>query len=178
MQKYTDYYTVDSNGYYLSTLSLLPEELKNYTGLLTEKPPTRPTRVRDVEAENLASAKEYAIRYINTKRRTEAQSTIFYNNIEVEADSISQSIMSLKLVEVRKTISQGLTIPPEELVWRDAANHTHSFNSLTEYEAWISGVLTAISKRNSEIYSDSWTKKSLIEASTSPEEIFIIAGIV
>ncbi|MFM8928260.1 MAG: hypothetical protein ACKOJ7_01795 [Betaproteobacteria bacterium] len=87
MNRYTDYYLADADGYFLSGLSLLPEEAERYQSLLTVRPPDRPAPVIDREAERLAVAKAYAIRSINDQREQASQANLFYEGIEVQADT-------------------------------------------------------------------------------------------
>ena len=42
MSRYRDYFTVDKDGFLLSVVSLLPEEVPFYTNLREERPPERP----------------------------------------------------------------------------------------------------------------------------------------
>ena len=176
MKRYTDYYLADADGYFLSGLSLLPEEAERYQGLLTVRPPNRPAPVIDREAERLAVAKAYAIRSINDQRQQASQANLFHEGIEVQADSASQALLSLKLSEIAAAEVAGEDIPSEALIWRDAHNVIHDFPTMPVYKAWIAGTVAAISRRATDVYADSWTRKALVEASTDYDEVLAIAS--
>lgn len=176
MNRYTDYYLADADGYFLSGLSLLPEEAERYEGLLTVRPPDRPAPVIDREAERIAVAKAYALRSINDQRQQASQANLFFEDIEVQADSASQALLSLKLNEIAAAEAAGTAIPSEALIWRDAHNVIHDFATMTAYKAWITGTVAAISRRATDVYADSWARKALVEASNDYDEILAIAS--
>lgn len=176
MNRYTDYYLADAEGYFLSGLSLLPEEAERYEGLLTVRPPDRPAPVIDRQAERLAVAKAYALRSINEQRRRASQANLVFEDIEVQADSASQALLTFKLNEIAAAEASGTVIPGAALIWRDAHNVIHDFGTMTAYKAWITGTVAAISRRATDLYADSWAKKALVEASNDYDAILALAS--
>ena len=122
-----------------------------------------PRGVKELQAQYLAA--------VEKEKAARKSAPIFYDGHLVDAHATAQTNIANKLNELNAIESLGLSTEPETLYWRVADNSTVVFDSLASMKAWLLGLVIAISRRASEIYSWSWAKKEKIRSSTSKEEL-------
>ena len=127
-----------------------------------------PRGVKELQAEYLAAVeKEKVVR---------KAAPIFYEGHLVDAHTTAQTNITNKLNELNAIEALGLSAESIALYWRVADNSSVEFDSLASMKAWLLGLVAAISRRTTEIYSWSWTQKEKIRSSTSKEELEALEG--
>ena len=89
----------------------------------------------------------------------------------MDAHTTAQTNIANKLNELNAIKALGLSAESIDLYWRVADSSSEKFDSLASMKAWLLGLVAAISRRTTEIYSWSWTQKEKIRSSTSKEEL-------
>lgn len=122
-----------------------------------------PRGVKELQAEYLAA--------VEKEKVARKAAPIFYDDHLVDAHTTAQTNIANKLNELNAIEALGLSVESVALYWRVADNSTVVFDSLASMKAWLLGLVIAISRRASEIYSWSWAQKEKIRSSTSKEEL-------
>lgn len=122
-----------------------------------------PRGVKELQAEYLAAVEKEKL-----ARKT---APIFYEGHLVDAHTTAQTNITNKLNELNAIEALGLSAESIDLYWRVADNSSVEFDSLASMKAWLLGLVAAISRRTTEIYSWSWVQKEKIRSSTSKEEL-------
>ena len=122
-----------------------------------------PRGVKELQAQYLAA--------VEKEKAARKAAPIFYEGHLVDAHATAQTNIANKLNELNAIEALGLSVESVALYWRVADNSTVVFDSLALMKAWLLGLVVAISRRSTEIYSWSWAKKEKIRSSTSKEEL-------
>jgi hypothetical protein len=101
---------------------------------------------------------------IDSTRETLSLQSIAYDNSALDADKTAQDNIKGKLEAITAREAINSSLPAELLVWRDADDNLHTFNTQAEYKAWLQGLVIAIDDRNTSLYISAWTKKAEVEA--------------
>jgi hypothetical protein len=121
---------------------------------------------------SLTAAKEEKKNKINAQRVLLETQPILYDSKLCDADTKTISVNlpgKLKELEARELLS--LPIPTGSMFWKDAENNIHAWTDATTYKEWLSGLAIAISERTTTLYGIAWTKKAIVDAMTSLEDI-------
>jgi hypothetical protein len=94
---------------------------------------------------------------------------IAYDSKVLDADETARRNILGKLAEI--SAANALNLSVDSLVWRDADNVTHVFDTLPSYKAWLQGLVCAISARATNLYLTAWMHKENVKALTVFEEI-------
>ena len=114
--------------------------------------------------EDIDKARAEKFKAILTQRGALDAEDIVYDGKTLQADSPSKALLQGKIMEVQSALALGL--PTANLVWRDSGNVTHVWGTPELYLAWLQGFGVAIAERSSQLYINSWVKKSDVEALT------------
>lgn len=119
---------------------------------------------------NYDSVQAQLSRELDRERSRRNQYAIEVNGVMFDGDKVAQDNLKSKIEEVRSRIDLGIEMPQELLVWRDANNQTHSWNTIGEYYAWLQTHAVALSDRGTRLYIAMWAHKAAIQALIDTEE--------
>lgn len=103
-------------------------------------------------------------RELDRERIKRNQYAIAVNGVMFDGNNTAQTNLKNKIEEVRSRLELDIGMPAELLVWRDANNTTHTWNSVTEYYAWLQSFAVALSDRGTRLYLAMWDHKAAIQA--------------
>lgn len=109
----------------------------------------------EVIAKNLVAQ----VKHLALKKQEES---ILIGEILLDADFASQSNVKSKIEEIRAREEIELGVDHGNLLWRDANNQTHYWNSVAEYKSWLAIVAVKMVERGTNIYKAAWTHKDRI----------------
>jgi hypothetical protein len=89
---------------------------------------------------------------------------IVYDGKNVDADAWAQRNISEKLNDIARREQEGVPMPVEMLMWRDADNVDHQFADQAAYRSWLNGLAIALGLRGTQAYAWSWGKKAQLDA--------------
>jgi hypothetical protein len=104
------------------------------------------------------------------ERRIYAE-VIAYDGKSIDADARGQRNITEKLNDIGRREQEGVPMPTEMLMWRDADNVDHQFADQAAYRSWLNGLAIALALRGTQAYAWSWSKKAEVAACTSVEQI-------
>lgn len=110
------------------------------------------------------------------KARVEIQQALLDNSLveydgkALDADSTARANIQGKLAELLAASDLGQAVETP-LVWRDADNITHGWQTVEDYKAWLQGLVIAITSRSTALYIAAWTHKAAIDALETVPEI-------
>jgi len=120
-----------------------------------------------VDTRTLDQHKFIAKGTLEVGRNRRAEAPIAFEGSTLDADLKSQGNIKDKLADIDQRRKQGMDFPAELLFWRDFDNQMHHFDTVDEYEAWLSRLLIAIAERGTRTYLWMWGQKALIDACTT-----------
>lgn len=100
---------------------------------------------------------------IDIERARRNQDVIIYDGKRLDADAVAQKNLADKLAGVKERIRLGVGMAPELMVWKDADNILHVWDTLQEYCDWLAGLAIALEDRGTRIYTAAWAHKSAID---------------
>jgi hypothetical protein len=89
---------------------------------------------------------------------------IVYDSINLDADARSQRNITEKLNDIALREQESDPMPAEMLMWRDADNVDHTFETQAAYRSWLNGLAIALGLRGTQAYAWSWAKKAALDA--------------
>lgn len=98
-------------------------------------------------------------------------SPILYDNKLLDADQTARENITGKVNQLQAEIA--LNITSTDLVWKDANNTLHVFETVEGYMAFLQGLTIAIAARRSNLYAQIWQYKAEIDAMTAVENIVV-----
>lgn len=113
---------------------------------------------------------------VNARREAVLRLPILVDQLEIDADAMSVAMLQGRISAMRERVLAGLTVSHDTLVWRDAGNVTHAWDSQGDYLAWLVAAALAIEARSTAIYMYSWNLKAKLEAADDPASIDIHHG--
>jgi hypothetical protein len=120
---------------------------------------------------DLITAKADLDTQIERERDKRIYSLIAYDNKVIDADPVSQKNLANKIAEMQAKKELNLPTSVEMLLWRDADNVTHSWETAEAYLDWLYGFAVVLSERGTQIYASSWQHKGNIAALTTLEAL-------
>lgn len=121
---------------------------------------------------DLAAVRELKRQAIEAERDRRIYAPIVYDGKTLDGFRASQDNLKSKLATIAQREALGLPdMAPELLVWRDAANVTHTFASQAAYKAWLGGWAIALEERGTLAYAWSWARKAQLDALSTYEEL-------
>jgi hypothetical protein len=106
---------------------------------------------------------------LNNLRAYKNTQSITYLGIAFDADIISQTNISGKILEI--TTKQVLGIIDTNFFWKDTANVIHTWATMEEYLLWLRGLAIAIAERTTLLYAKAWAKKEEVQALATVNEV-------
>jgi hypothetical protein len=79
---------------------------------------------------------------------------IVFEGVTVDGDATAKSNILGKLTEISSAEDLGQAVSP--LIWRDADNEVHTFDTIAAYKAWLQGVMVALCNRSTLLYMAAW----------------------
>lgn len=108
---------------------------------------------------------------VDAERDRRLNFSINYDGKHLDADARARENLKSKLEELKSRDALGLPMSPALMVWRDADNTTHQWETQAAYRAWLEGFAIAMSERGTMIYGAAWVHKSNIDALESIDAI-------
>ena len=120
---------------------------------------------------------EAALARIEARRVAITAAPIAHADLLVDADATAQDNIRSKLLEIQQCADLGLPMDVELLVWRDANNVTHSFESPQAYGQWLGQLAVAITQRGTAAYVWAWANKVDVEAAVAAYDVAALAAL-
>lgn len=109
---------------------------------------------------------------LELERDVRINAPITYDGKVIDGFKRSQENIASKLATITQREALGLPdMPGPLLVWRDAANVTHTFPDQATYKAWLSGLAIALEERGTMAYAWSWAKKAELQGLATFAEV-------
>jgi hypothetical protein len=121
-------------------------------------------RVWDYPLQPLVDA---ALERIEQGRLIQNYAIIEYDGSMLDGDLKSQKNISDKITELNEATLLGIETPAETLLWRDANNVMHYFETVAAYRAWLGGLAVALAQRGTMAYVWAWQQKALLQQAVS-----------
>jgi len=119
---------------------------------------------------NYDGVRQHLSRELDRERVRRNQYDIEVNGVMFDGDNTAQTNVKSKIEEVRSRIDLGIGMPAELLVWRDANNQTHSWNTINEYYAWLQTFAVQLADRGTRLYIAMWQHKAVIDAKIDAQD--------
>lgn len=118
---------------------------------------------------SLEELKQTKLQKIKTHMQVLKFSPIAYDGKLLDADEMAILNINGKLREIEASLA--LNLPVENLVWRDADDEDHSWETVEAYHIWLQGLVIAISARGTLLYGISWHKQAELTALTDLADV-------
>lgn len=126
---------------------------------------------------NLSAARASKIKAIEAAFLAAMDAPIAHQGARLDADSVAQRNISAKLQEIAQRRALAMPMPAETLIWRDADNSLHTFNSQDDLANWLGALAIAISERGTRLYAWSWGQKALVQAAQDQPAIDLVSEV-
>lgn len=111
---------------------------------------------------NLSAARASKVKSIEAGRETAIAAPILVAGVTLDADSVAQRNIASKLQEIAQRRALQQPMPADLLIWLDADNQLHTFDSQDALEAFLGQLTIAIAERATRAYAWSWTAKKAV----------------
>jgi hypothetical protein len=123
---------------------------------------------------NIEALKQSARNRIEAVRLQKTYGPIHYNGSLLDGDRAAQDNIKSKLLELEHTIRLEEDCPVDTLVWRDADNAMHHFETIDEFRDWLARLAIKLTQRGTLAYQWAWAQKTLVDQEDDPEIIKLI----
>ena len=140
-----------------NTIKTLPEKPSSYHKFDAN---TETWVLEQAMLDNAAAIKKNDIKL---KRKLLELSNINYDSKNLQANEEAIKNLNGKLQELYARDANARPMQQSEMVWRDADNTVHQWNSQTIYKQWLQNFTIEIAARGTALYQRAWIKKAEID---------------